>query len=327
MTTTQVSSPLIEDLLAKSFESRNCFISENPGMYRLFNSESDGMMGLKIDIYGSYAVCQFETMDTLAMKTAVADWLMQKLNLKGIYGKTINWRAKNNGIAPIKEVLAGDIPETISCQELGMDILVDPRMQKTGYFIDFREVRRHLEQQSRDLDILNCYSFTGSLGLFALRGGANHVTNVDINKEVLELGKKMLSHNGFSKSHATFIHSDARDFLVSAINDSARYDIIILDPPQLAALPEDAPNALEFYKEINTLGCQLLKDKTCFMYTSCCSHGVTYNEFRDVIEEIASTNPYRQGKITWEATVPEDHPAYDFAPHLNYLSMLGVSYP
>ena len=60
------------------------------------------------------------------------------------------------------------------------------RGQKTGFFLDQRENRRHVETLAADRDVLNAFSFSGGFSLYAARGGARSVTDLDISAHALE---------------------------------------------------------------------------------------------------------------------------------------------
>src|SRR5213078_1007888 len=54
------------------------------------------------------------------------------------------------------------------------------RGQKTGFFLDQRENRRQVETLAQGRKVLNAFSFSGGFSLYAARGGASSVTDLDI---------------------------------------------------------------------------------------------------------------------------------------------------
>ncbi len=54
------------------------------------------------------------------------------------------------------------------------------RGQKTGFFLDQRENRRRVESSARGRRVLNAYSISGGFSLYAARGGARSVTDLDL---------------------------------------------------------------------------------------------------------------------------------------------------
>ena len=62
--------------------------------------------------------------------------------------------------------------------------------QKTGFFLDQRENRALVGELSRQADVLNAFSFSGGFSLYAGRGGARSVTDLDISPHALESGRR-----------------------------------------------------------------------------------------------------------------------------------------
>ena len=57
--------------------------------------------------------------------------------------------------------------------------------QKTGFFLDQRENRRQVERLARGRTVLNAFSFSGGFSLYAARGGASSVTDLDLSAHAL----------------------------------------------------------------------------------------------------------------------------------------------
>src|SRR5690606_15396849 len=71
-------------------------------------------------------------------------------------------------------------PPDVEAREDDLVFLVDVSAPVSpGLFLDLRDGRRLVESVARDRSVLNLFSFTGSLGIRALRGGARSVVNVD----------------------------------------------------------------------------------------------------------------------------------------------------
>jgi len=57
--------------------------------------------------------------------------------------------------------------------------------RKTGFFLDQRENRREVETLARGRRVLNAFSFSGGFSVYAARGGATSVTDLDISAHAL----------------------------------------------------------------------------------------------------------------------------------------------
>src|SRR5439155_6172250 len=76
------------------------------------------------------------------------------------------------------------------------------RGQKTGFFLDQRENRRMVESLAQGRDVLNAFSFSGGFSVYAARGGARTVTDLEISGHALEAARR----NFASNQDASFSH-------------------------------------------------------------------------------------------------------------------------
>src|SRR6185436_19762260 len=87
------------------------------------------------------------------------------------------------------------------------------RGQKTGFFLDQRENRRLIEPLTRGRAVLNAFSFTGGFSVYAARGGARSVTNLDISRHALAGSERNFALNrhvsGVVSCPHEMIHADA----------------------------------------------------------------------------------------------------------------------
>lgn len=116
---------------------------------------------------------------------------------------------------------------------LADDIDVEVSLGKnrnTGVFLDMRAGWNWVRANSKDKRVLNLFSYTGVFSLFALRGGATKVDNMDMAANVLKISQRNHEHNNLHEGGAGFYKRDA---LKSDRWFETRepYDLIILDPP------------------------------------------------------------------------------------------------
>ncbi|WP_245397491.1 MULTISPECIES: class I SAM-dependent methyltransferase [Candidatus Rhabdochlamydia] len=64
--------------------------------------------------------------------------------------------------------------------------------QKTGLFLDQREMRQLIFRHAKGKKIWNCFSYTGGLSLFALSAGAKHVTSIDVSKSAFHCSSRCI---------------------------------------------------------------------------------------------------------------------------------------
>jgi 23S rRNA (cytosine1962-C5)-methyltransferase len=100
----------------------------------------------------------------------------------------------------------------------------------TGLFLDHRITRKIVRQESKDKNVLNLFSYTGSFSVYAAAGGAASVTSVDLSKTYLQWGKENMQVNHLlDKTRHHFIHADVMQYLGQLPKDF--FDLVIMDPP------------------------------------------------------------------------------------------------
>ena len=91
------------------------------------------------------------------------------------------------------------------------------RGQKTGFFLDQRENRREVEKLARGRRVLNAFSFSGGFSVYAARGGAKSVTDLDISAHALESAKRNFALNknfpGVAACRHETVQADAFEWL------------------------------------------------------------------------------------------------------------------
>ncbi len=102
--------------------------------------------------------------------------------------------------------------------------------RNTGVFLDMRAGWSWLQENAQDKRVLNLFSYTGVFSLFALKGGAKRVDNVDMAANVLKIAQRNHQLNKIHDGQTAFYK---RDILKSKRWFESRepYDIIIIDPP------------------------------------------------------------------------------------------------
>ena len=102
----------------------------------------------------------------------------------------------------------------------------------TGLFLDHRNTRDLVRQQSAGKRLLNLFAYTGSFTCYAIDGGATHTTTVDISSTYCNWTIRNLSHNGFAlNDQHRILRKDCLKYLREAAKRNEQYDIIVCDPP------------------------------------------------------------------------------------------------
>lgn len=128
-------------------------------------------------------------------------------------------------------VIAGELPSETYAIENGLKYHVNfLNAQNIGFFPDMKTGRAFVREHAKDKNVLNLFSYTCSFSVVAMAAGATAVANVDMNKNVLSLGRENHRINGLDTKKAEFMPYNILKSW-SRIRKSGPYDLIIIDPP------------------------------------------------------------------------------------------------
>ena len=182
------------------------------------------------------------------------------------------------------------------------------RGQKTGFFLDQRENRRLVETLARGRRVLNAFSFSGGFSVYAARGGAASVTDLDLSAHALESAKRnfALNHNlpAVAACRHETVQADAFEWLEKS---PAKFDLIVLDPPSLAKRAAERDGAIRAYERLNALGIQRLARDGILAAGSCSAH-VPAEDFFDAVRRAARKLGRKFAELK-TMRHPPDHPA------------------
>ncbi len=129
------------------------------------------------------------------------------------------------------EIICGEVTENEIAIENKMKFAINLlQNQNIGYFGDMKNGRSFIENISKGKKVLNLFSYTCGFSLFAKRGGATEVVNVDMAKRALAIGMKNHALNNITPQGISFLpYNILRSF--PKLIRKAPFDIIIIDPP------------------------------------------------------------------------------------------------
>lgn len=281
---------------------------------RLINAEGDGLPGLIIDQYADILVMQIHTAGMEKLKNFLVDELVKLLKPKAIYQKCTAAARRQEGLEDAKGLLYGTETPEVTITEHGISYIVSiVEGQKTGFFLDQREMRKKILELSHTKKVLNCFAYTGGFSLAALKGGASVVHSVEISEEACKLAER---HNFDSSRHSIF-QADAFDFLRTK---PLNYDIVILDPPAFAKKRSDVVMASKGYREINRAALQKMPPGSLLLTCSCSSY-IDAPLFQQLIFQ-ASSDAGRSVIILGRHIQAPDHPVSIYHPEGAYLKSL-----
>lgn len=289
--------------------------SEVTNAYRLINGEADFVPGLIIDQYSEYLVLQSGCLGIDLLKDQVVSFLAKKGKWKGIFEKSSGSSRKEESLKESIGVLFGDDKQNIQIKENGITFNVDWRRgQKTGFFLDQREMRKKIESLSKGKKVLNCFCYSGGFSLYAVKGGALHVDSIDISAQAIEWVSENFKQNPDLQGSHSEKACDAFKFLQE---DPLDYDLIILDPPAFAKKKHDIASASKGYREINYKVLSKIPSKS-FLLTCSCSYYMEESVFQTLLFQAAKM-ANREVQIVSKHLLGLDHPINLFHPESSYL--------
>lgn len=306
-------------------ERRRGLFDERTDGYRWIHGESDGWPGLVLDRYGSVQVLKLYTAAWLPWLGQVVGLIREMLKPERLVLRL----SRNIQDAALKEhrvedgqlLLGKPIETTPVFLESGLRFEADViRGQKTGFFLDQRENRRRVEALARDRDVLNAFSFSGGFSLYAARGGAKSVTDLDLSQYALDAAVRNFALNQEETPVARCRHETVRAdaFAWFDQNTGCSFDLVILDPPSLAKREAEREGAIQAYGRLAANGIRALRADGVLVAASCSAH-VSAEEFFQAVRDAAQCAGRSFVELETSAH-PADHPAA--FPEAQYLKCI-----
>jgi 23S rRNA (cytosine1962-C5)-methyltransferase len=282
---------------------------------RLINGEGDGVPGLIVDRYADVLVLQVSTLGMERLKPFVIDVLLKHAASRTIHERSNIASRREEGLAAAEGVLHGPAVETVEVLEDGLRFEVDIlHSQKTGLYLDQREMRRRVRALAAGRRVLNAFSYTGGFTVHALAGGAASAVSVDSSAAAVALAAKNAGLNGFPAEASGFVVADVFDFIRERPLD---FDLVILDPPAFAKKKGEVVAACRGYKDLNRIVLGKVPAGSLVL-TFSCSFFVDEALFRQVLFQ-AAREADRRVRILEKHRQANDHPVNIYHPESEYL--------
>ena len=282
---------------------------------RVVFAEADGLPALIVDKYGDYLSVQCLSLGIDQRKKLITDCLVEIFHPKGIYERSDVALRKKEGLAEVKGVLYGEVPELVGIEENGLKMFVDIiNGQKTGYFLDQKENRFAARRYAAGGEVLDCFCNSGGFTVNCA-ATARHVTACDISQPALDSVMRNARANGLSNIDT--LCGDAFALLRDFRRAGKKFDLVILDPPAFCKTADEVKDACRGYKDINIQGMKLVKSGG-FLITCSCTHYMSPTLFERMLAEAAKESG-RTVRCVEVRTQAPDHPALLCADETHYL--------
>ena len=295
---------------------------------RVIFGEADLFPGLTVDRFESVLVTQTLSLGMERIKPRLFPLLAKVLredgqDIRGIYERNdvaireLEGMAQNKGWFLLPGETPPESPMTEICEN-GVYYSVDVENgQKTGFFLDQKYNRLAVAKLAKGKRVLDCFTHTGSFALNAAKGGAEHVTAVDVSASAIGMARQNAIRNGL-EDRMDFVTADVFDLLPElAAKGGKPYDFIILDPPAFTKSRKTVDSAQRGYKEINLRALKLLP-RGGYFATASCSHFMPSELFVKMLKAAALDAGVELRQIEARQQAP-DHPILWNVPETDYL--------
>ncbi len=299
---------------------RALFVDEDTNALRLINAEGDGIPGLIADRYADVLVLQLTTLGMEAMRPWLVKTLQECTGCAKVFEKSTSTAREKEGLTDVEGWVRGEGPTRIAVRERGIDFLIElAGSQKTGLFLDQREMRSLVRAHAKGRTVLDCCSYVGGFSVSALKGGALAADPVDYDAAALDRAREHATLNGFTAEQMNPAVQDAFEFLRRKPLPRA-YDFIVLDPPAFAKRSDDIEQASRAYIDLNRMALEHLPAGGLLL-TCSCSYHIDVPKFQSIVVH-AARQARRSVRIVQRHRQALDHPVNLFHPETDYLKSL-----
>jgi 23S rRNA (cytosine1962-C5)-methyltransferase len=206
---------------------------------RWVNGAGDELPGVVVDYYAGHVTLALSRDEAIARRAELAE-LLHELGAASVYLKLrprADLRRKDHAeLAPALPLVGSAAPDPLVVREGALRLEVAPGDGlSSGLFVDQRDNRRRLFEQSHGARVLNLFAYTGSFSVAAALGGAARVTSVDVAGRALARARENFRANGLDPELHAFEQADVFDYLARARGRGERFEWIVLDPPSFSS--------------------------------------------------------------------------------------------
>jgi 23S rRNA (cytosine1962-C5)-methyltransferase len=281
--------------------------------YRLVHSEGDGLSGLVVDRFANTVVVEYFSAGMFKQRDLIKRVLLEHFPGADLYAFAEDHVQKQESF----DCAIPTSPPPTVIHEHGVQFHAAPGTKhKTGFFADQRDNRKYLASFCDGKRVLDLCCNSGGFGIYAKTiGGADEVTGVDLDEEILEIAAKNAYLN---KVRLRFVQADIFHWLRdAAANNAKQFDVVVLDPAKMTRDREQVIPALKKYLDMNKLALGAVKPGGIFL-TCSCTGLVSEEQFLDMLRR-AAFYANRTVQVLKVTGAGEDHPWQAHVPESRYL--------
>jgi len=319
----QIDGELVRERVRAAIALRTKLVTSSLGCVRLINAEADGLPGIVVDRYGDYLVVQLYTGAVANLRDDLLDALVAEVKPKAVYEQR-RYRSLG-GEAPRQagaDLVRGDAaPVELTVEEDDLKFVVDVTAPlSTGLFADLREGRRAVRHWAKGRRVLNLFSYTGAISVYAQAGGASEVCAIDVAAKAHARARKNFAASGFDAEKPEHIAGDVFKVLARFAERGRKFDLVAIDPPAFASAAARGGkpwSAMRDYAELITAALDVTAPGGLIAAASS-THKMSAQEFEQALAEGALAAGTRL-QIIDRRGLPPDFPTLPGFPEGSYL--------
>lgn len=291
--------------------------------YRVLHGEGDYLPGITVDRYGDYLVIHLYSGSLEPHLKVLLDALEEVYKPKGIYMQRRFRPLGGEGPRDPAELVRGALaPVELEVTEGGLRFGVDVTSPlSSGLFLDLRLGRQAVASRSKGRRVLNLFSYTGALSLYAMAGGASEVVSVDLASRAHARARRNLTLSGLPETGHEFITGDAMAIMARMSERKRHFDMIIIDPPAFAQGGRDKNFSVQRdYRDLVRSALLLCRPGALL----CCVANAAKFSIEDLMNAMGdgAGQARRFVRVVDQLSLPPDFPVPAGFPEGYYLKML-----
>ncbi len=187
------------------------------------------------------------------------------------------------------------VPDVWSIEYEDLTFRLKPMgFKHTGLFpeqaVNWTLARKLIEEENREISVLNLFSYTGAATLACLKAGAK-VTHVDASKGMVNWAKENAAASGLADRPVRWLVDDCMKFVKREIRRGNKYDAIIMDPPSYGRGPGGEVWKLEqqLGELLNDVG-KILSDDPVFFFLNSYTGGLSPTILNYMVKQNVTKN-------------------------------------
>jgi 23S rRNA (cytosine1962-C5)-methyltransferase len=302
-------------------------LPERGTAFRWIHGEGDRLPGVAVEKFGDYLVVYKYSLGAEAWVERLVRILDERLSPAGIYLQDrLRPVTPEDRRAPAFHMAGKPAPPSVEVTEDGLTYVVDVTAPVSpGLFVDLREGREMVERLAKGRRVLNLFSFTGSIGIRAVRGGATKVINVDAAASAHARCRANLEASGLDPEACVPITADVFATLEKMRRREETFDLVVVDPPPFSSVKGKVFSALRDFEELVAASLEVVAPGGYLLVVSNAAK-LTDDELMNAIGH-GSDDARRSTRLVAERGLPADFPVPPAFAEGRYLKIKLLACP